>query len=197
MQYLLEQRASSAVLQSPAASASAVASDARDEGAAVESSGGPAAFVFPPLFDCPPFFPKKLLVRKVPWPEGASGAPLNATPEALRYMSHDPVPLVRMAYGFFYLPPAVAEALLHLALAAAVETLVVDFKCAERNLELPAAALVNFLPGLRSAHVAAFMKSGGLEGLVFRMGLEVLERRTLLGGAAVMLRLRANCLRTS
>lgn len=139
----------------------------------------------------PPLLSSKLLVRMVPWPADAGRAPLNVGQEALWHMAADPLSLVRMAYGLFYLPGLVAEDLLRLTVSAAHEALVVDFKCAERNLELPAVGLVSFLPGLRCAARAAFMKTGGLEGLVFRMGLPVIERRTLLAGAAVMLRLRA------
>ena len=196
MLHLPEQRTPSAVLQNAAAPAPSGASRAQGKGAEMGLPGGPEARVFPSLPGSPSFFPKNLFVRRVPWPVGASGAPLNASPEELWQMARDPVPLARMAYGFFYLPPAVAEDMMRLAVDAAEEVLVVDFKCAERNLELPAVALVNFLPGLWCGHGAAFMKAGGLEGLVFRMGLAVLERRTLLGGAAVMLRLQT-CLRAS
>lgn len=139
-----------------------------------------------------PCLSNKLLARTVSWPADAINAPLNVAPGALWHMADAPVSLVRMAYELFYLPSSVAENLLRLALSAADEVLVVDFKCAERNLELPAVALVNFLPGLRRAGRAAFMKTGGLEGLVFRMGLKIVGRRTLLAGASVMLRLRAN-----
>ncbi len=139
----------------------------------------------------PPLLSSKLLVRMVPWPADAGRAPLNAGQEALWHMAADPLSLVRMAYGLFYLPGFAAEDLLRLTVSAAHEALVVDFKCAERNLELPAVGLMNILPGLRHVARREFMKTGGLEGLVFRMGLPVIERRTLLAGAAVMLRLRA------
>ena len=150
----------------------------------------PPAFAPQSQVGRPPFFSSSLLARMVPWPADAGRAPLNVAQEALWYMAAAPVSLVRMAYRLFYLPPAMAEDLLRLTVAAADEALVVDFKCAERNLELPAVGLMHFLPGLRCAARRDFMKTGGLEGLVFRMGLRVIERRTLLAGAAVMLRLR-------
>ena len=148
------------------------------------------AFAPQPLAARPPFFSSSLLARMVTWPADAGRAPLNVAQEALWRMAAAPVSLVRMAYGLFYLPAATAEDLLRLTVTAADEALIVDFKCAERNLELPAVGLMNFLPGVRCAARREFMKTGGLEGLVFRMGLHVIERRTLLAGAAVMLRVR-------
>ncbi|MBB5142482.1 hypothetical protein [Desulfovibrio intestinalis] len=78
-----------------------------------------------------------------------------------------------------------------LTTAAAREVLVVDFKCAERNLELPCALLAAGVRGVWYAHTSLFMRAGGLEGLVYRLGLTVSGRQNLLGGAAVMLRVSA------
>ncbi|ATD81358.1 MULTISPECIES: hypothetical protein [Desulfovibrio] len=163
-----------------------------EESEHAEPPSGASALTPQTLAVCPPFLSGKLLARMTPWPVDSINAPLNASPEALWHMTGAPVSLVRMAYELFCRPPSAAEDLLRLASSAADEVLVVDFKCAERNLELPAVALVNFLPDLRRVARTAFLKTGGLEGLVFRTGLKIVERRTVLAGAAVMLRLRTN-----
>lgn len=140
---------------------------------------------------CPRFFPYTTIASRIPWPAEARSAPLNVTPESLRTMVHCPAPLIRLAYRLFYLPLAQAEALLSLAVTAARDVLIVDFKCAERNLELPSAVLAACLRGRGPAHASSFMRSGGLEGMVHRLQLKVSARHTLLGGAAVMLRISA------
>ncbi len=140
---------------------------------------------------CPRFFPFATLASRIPWPDDVGSAPLNVAPASLRQMVDCPAPLVRLAYRLFYLPLAQGEALLSLTAAAAREVLVVDFKCAERNLELPCALLAAGLRGVGHAHASPFMRAGGLEGLVYRLGLTVFGRQNLLGGAAVMLRVSA------
>ena len=45
-------------------------------------------------------------------------------------MTGEPLPCVRLAYAFFYLPTAQAAALLRLSLDAANQVLAVDFKLA-------------------------------------------------------------------
>ena len=137
----------------------------------------------------PRFFPSAALAAKIPWAVEALSTPLNPAPESLYSMLGAPWPLLRMAYRLFYLSQPQGEALLSLALAAAKEVLVADFKCAERNLELPCVAAAACLRGLCGARSIAFMHAGGLEGMVHRLGLTVSERRPLLGGAAVLLRL--------
>lgn len=118
-------------------------------------------------------------------------------------MSGTPLPCVRLAYVLSSLPTPQAEALLRLALDAASLVLAVDFKLAERNLELPAVLGARCIAGLGTlcgkrrgnretdgdATPANFLRHGGIEGLARQVGAVVLERRTLLGGAAALLRL--------
>lgn len=139
---------------------------------------------------CPRFFPYNTLASRIPWPDDAHSAPLNVALAPLRQMVDSPVPLMRLAYRLFYLSRPQGEALLSLATAAARDVVVVDFKCAERNLELPCALLAACLRG-GHAHASPFMRAGGLEGLVYRLGLTVSDRQNFLGGAAVMLRISA------
>ena len=139
----------------------------------------------------PRFFPGATLEARIPWPVETLSAPLNPDPECLHRMLGAPRPLLRMAYRLFYLSLPQGEALLSLALTAAREVLVADFKCAERNLELPCITAAACLRGLCGVRGAAFIRAGGLEGMVHRLELTVSERHPLLGGAAVLLRLRA------
>ena len=139
----------------------------------------------------PRFFPAAALAARIPWPVEALSTPLNPAPESMHSMLGAPWPLLRMAYRLFYLSQPQGEALLSLALAGAKEVLVADFKCAERNLELPCVAAAACLRRLCGVWGTSFMRAGGLEGMVHRLGLTVSERHPLLGGAAVLLRLHA------
>ena len=139
----------------------------------------------------PRFFPSAALTARIPWPVEVLSTPLNPAPESLHGMLGTPRPLLRMAYRLFYLSLPQGEALLSLALTAAREVLVADFKCAERNLELPFAIAAACLRGLCGARSTSFMRAGGLEGMVHRLGPTVSARYPLLGGAAVLLRLHA------
>jgi len=174
-----------------------------------------------PLPSGPPaFFPQAALARHIPWPQEALLAPLNPAPGVLEYRIQSvlhtglgtgpgaPLPCVRLAYALWYLPPDQGEGLLRLALKAATLVLAVDFKLAERNLELPAVLAARCFTGLAaccrprpayseqekaatqaSATPQNFLRHGGIEGLASRAGAVVLQRRTLLGGAAALLHL--------
>ena len=143
------------------------------------------------------FPPLKMAAACVPWPVDARRTRLNPPPGTLRFLAVHRMPLIRLAFTLFYMPPATGAAYLHLALLAAREVVVADFKPAERNLEMPACLLARCLPGLWpwNAVSGAFLRNGGAEGLAAkvgeRAGAQVTERRVLLGGAAVLLRLRA------
>ena len=147
---------------------------------------------------CPAFFPQASLARRVPWPAAHAHAPLNPTVQALRAEAGT-LPCVRLAYTFFFLPAAQAQALLELALGAADLVLAADFKLAERNLELPATLAAGGLMALAGRGIFSgrqipadndFMRMGGIEGLARQSRATVLERRTLLGGAAALLHLQ-------
>jgi hypothetical protein len=152
-------------------------------------SGQPAWKGLTDIPEPPRFFPAAALAARILWPAEALSAPFNPAPESMHSMLGAPWPLMRMAYRLFYLSQPQGEALLSLALTAAREVLVADFKCAERNLELPCVVAAACLRGLCGAWGTSFMRTGGLEGMVHRLGLTVSERRPLLGGAAVLLRL--------
>ncbi|VZH35363.1 conserved protein of unknown function [Desulfovibrio sp. 86] len=162
-----------------------------DQEMSVLHSDQPAWRGLTDLPEPPRFFPSAALAARIPWPVEALATPLNPAPESLYSMLGAPRPLLCMAYRLFYLSLPQGEAFLSLALAAASEVLVADFKCAERNLELPCAAAAACLRGLCGVRGTSFMRAGGLEGMVHRLELTVSERRTLLGGAAVLLRLHA------
>ena len=125
----------------------------------------------------PPRFPRNFLAARVPWPKAAldmpTSGPLNPSKAWLQAAVPGSAAYIRLAFALWYLP-------------------------LERNLELPACllarALLGFWPDLwpsrrGGAAFASFLKQGGLEGCVQRAGLRVSERRPLLGGAAVLLRL--------
>lgn len=165
----------------------------------------PSPASFPSLR--PAFFLQTVLTRRTPWPPEARLAPLNPDPGMLMDATGAPLPCVRLAYVLSSLPPDQGEALLRLALKTTTQVLAVDFKLAERNLELPAVLGARCLAGLatlcrkrREPRKAAganaahpdFLRHGGIEGLALRAGAVVLERRTLLGGAAALLRLAGN-----
>ncbi len=73
------------------------------------------------------------------------------------------------------------------------ELTLIGWKVPERNLDFPAHWLSGLfmlvLGGGQWARYLVFMRGRGLEGLVSRARREVLFRRPLLGGAAVLLRL--------
>lgn len=147
------------------------------------------------------FFPFALLRARVPWPLEARAALLNPSwaelqrlVEKNRHLPPRDTACICLAYRLFYLPCEEGAALLSLAGQAGGPVLAADFKPAERNLELPATFLARALPGLWPCCAAGsalmhFLRRGGPEGLARRAGLAVLGRQSLLGGAAVLLRL--------
>ena len=150
----------------------------------------------------PPRFPRNFLAARVPWPKAAldmpTSGPLNPSKAWLQAAVPGSAAYIRLAFALWYLPLDEGAALLNLAARTGREVLAADFKPPERNLELPACllarALLGFWPDLwpsrrGGAAFASFLKQGGLEGCVQRAGLRVSERRPLLGGAAVLLRL--------
>lgn len=152
----------------------------------------------------PPFFFGAILAGRVPWPEEARAAslnhpsPLNPPRKWLLAAAPGSASHIRLAYNLFYLPAEEGVAVLRLAARAGRQVLAADFKPPERNLELPACLMARavlqcwpgFWPGTRAgAALTNFLERGGLEGLVRGAGLRVLARRTLLCGAAALLRL--------
>ena len=150
----------------------------------------------------PSRFPRNFLAARVPWPKAALDMPtsglLNPSQAWLQAAVPGSAAYIRLAFALWYLPLDEGAALLNLAARTGREVLAADFKPPERNLELPACllarALLGFWPDLwpsrrGGAAFASFLKQGGLEGCVQRAGLRVSERRPLLGGAAVLLRL--------
>ena len=164
------------------------------------------------LCPCPVFFPQAALARRVPWPQMYASAPLNPGMPALAGAARSTsLPCVRLGFALWYLPADQAQALLRLALEASHLVLVADFKLAERNLELPATLaargvmkltgmLARILYGARKytpteaqpgrAAQTDFMQRGGIEGLVYRGGTLVHERRPIFAGAAALLHLQ-------
>lgn len=139
---------------------------------------------------------RALLARKVPWPD--TNAPLISRPDALLaalpdWLEAEPhsLPPLRLAYVLSTLPLTTATALARVAALASCRLWLTDMVPAERNLGLPAALCCRLLPGLHplgaaSAHGRQWLARGGLEGCLYQAGLRALSRRTLLGGAALL-----------
>ena len=146
----------------------------------------------------PPRFPRNFLAARVPWPKAAldmpTSGPLNPSKAWLQAAVPGSAAYIRLAFALWYLPLDEGAALLNLAARTGREVLAADFKPLELPACLLARALLGFWPDLwpsrrGGAAFASFLKQGGLEGCVQRAGLRVSERRPLLGGAAVLLRL--------
>ena len=150
----------------------------------------------------PPRFPRNFLAARVPWPKAAldmpTSGPLNPSKAWLQAAVPGSAAYIRLAFALWYLPLDEGAAQLNLAARTGRDVLAADFNPPERHPELPACllarALLGFWPDLwpsrrGGAAFASFLKQGGLEGCVQRAGLRVSERRPLLGGGAVLLRL--------
>lgn len=143
---------------------------------------------------------RPLLARRVPWPPAR--ADLICRPEELRAAlptwldapAHS-LPPLRLAYVLSTIPLPVAGALARAAFLACRQLWLADFLPAERNLGLPAALCCRLLPGLwplgaGSAPGRQWLERGGLEGCLYAAGLHAAARRTLLGGAALLVSCR-------
>lgn len=88
------------------------------------------------------------------------------------------------------MPLSMAEKLVSEGLRVAPRLLVVDYRLAERNLDLPAvfltALLERMVGGEHYRNYRLFMRAGGMEGLITRCGLRVLRRERLFGGAGTL-----------
>lgn len=135
---------------------------------------------------------RRFLRGRIPWPAGGRAD----MPPALGELLTLPVaalPVVRLGYVLYRLPFACACAVARACACACRELWLADFVPAERNLGLAAACAARLLPGLRpwgSASAAGrdWLAHGGLEGCLYGAGLRCLSRRTLLGGAALLVR---------
>ena len=135
---------------------------------------------------------RRFLCSRVPWPEGGEADALPA-PDILLRMPAGGLPLLRLGYTLHMLPFAVACAVARACACACRELWLAEFVPAERNLGLAAACAARALPGLRpwgrtSAAGRDWLAHGGLEGCLYTAGLRCLSRRTLLGGAALLVR---------
>ena len=67
-------------------------------------------------------------------------------------------------------------------------SILVEHRLPERNIDIPACMLAGFIERLLGKAVrtnfCAYMEAGGLEGLLAREGVQVLQRERVLGGAA-------------
>lgn len=83
-----------------------------------------------------------------------------------------------------------ADAVLHELLRVAAVVIVADFCLAERNLEVPATAVIRAVEwsvgGEHYRNCRRFMEHGGLEGLLYRHRLTALSRAHALGGGATV-----------
>ena len=86
------------------------------------------------------------------------------------------------------LPDALAVAALRVVREAGLPCYVVDFCLAERNICLPAVALARGVMACDAAAgaCAAYMRAGGLEGLLARADMRPAWRRSLWGGALTL-----------
>ncbi len=139
---------------------------------------------------------RPLLASRVPWPPARAvlicrAAELRAAlPAWLDAPAHS-LPPLRLAYVLSTVPLPVAGALARAAFLACRQIWLADFLPAERNLGLPAALCCRLLPGLWplgscSAPGRQWLERGGLEGCLYAADLHAAARRTLLGGAALL-----------
>lgn len=100
-----------------------------------------------------------------------------------------------MALALHTMPPAIGQAVVAQMLRVARYCVVADYRLAERNCDVPAAALgraVEWLVG--GEHYAcyrAFMTGGGIEGFAHSQGYSPIERHRILGGAGAIIVLKA------
>lgn len=135
---------------------------------------------------------RRMLLARVPWPEGGRPDALPA-PHILLTLAVGSLPVLRLGYVLHVLPFADACAVAYACACACRELWLADFVPAERNLGLVAALAARALPGLRpwgssSAAGRDWLAHGGLEGCLYGAGLSCLSRRTFLGGAALLVR---------
>ena len=135
---------------------------------------------------------RRFLRGRVPWPGGGKADRPPALDDVLA-LPVDALPVLRLGYVLHVLPFAEACAVALACACACRELWLADIVPAERNLGLAAACAVRLLPGLRpwggtSAAGREWLAHGGLEGCLYGAGLRCLSRRTLLGGAALLVR---------
>lgn len=143
------------------------------------------------------------LCRRVPWPDASRALPCNALPDLPGTTAQAPFAVLpelpagslaglRLGYVLFSLPWPDAVSLLRACALATRQLWLADFILAERNLGLPAALLRRFLPGFRpwgpATPARIWLRRGGLEGCLHAAGLAAAQRRTLLAGAAALIR---------
>lgn len=135
---------------------------------------------------------RRLLRGLVPWPEGGRADRLPA-PQDVLTLPAGGLNALRLGYVLHRLPFDAACAVARACACACRELWLADFVPAERNLGLVAACAARLLPGLlpwgeASAAGRDWLAHGGLEGCLYGAGLRCLSRRTLLGGAALLVR---------
>ena len=143
------------------------------------------------------------LCRRVPWPDVSRALPCNALPDlpgttaqapfaSLPELPAGSLEGLRLGYVLFSLPWPDAVSLLRACALAARQLWLADFILAERNLGLPAALLRRLLPGFLpwgpATPARTWLRRGGLEGCLRDAGLAAAQRRTLLAGAAALIR---------
>ena len=128
------------------------------------------------------------LCRRVPWPDASRALPCNVLPD----LPAGSLEGMRLGYVLFSLPWPDAVSLLRACALAARQLWLADFILAERNLGLPAALLRRLLPGFLpwgpATPARIWLRRGGLEGCLRAAGLAAAQRRTLLAGAAALIR---------
>ena len=143
------------------------------------------------------------LCRRVPWPDASRALPCNVLPDlpgttaqapfaALPDLPAGSLEGMRLGYALFSLPWPDAVSLLRACALAARQLWLADFILAERNLGLPAALLRRLLPGFLpwgpATPARIWLRRGGLEVCLRDAGLAAAQRRTLLAGAAALIR---------
>ena len=150
--------------------------------------------------------------RRVPWPDVSRALPCNTLPglpgttAQAPFASLPDLPAgslegLRLGYVLFSLPWPDAVSLLRACALAARQLWLADFILAERNLGLPAALLRRLLPGFLpwgpATPARIWLRRGGLEGCLRDAGLAAAQRRTLLAGAAALIRVAPVRLQTT
>ena len=101
-----------------------------------------------------------------------------------RFSSSERTVLAVSSFGLSLLSANELDLLLDSVHAAADFAIIIDFKCAERNIELPATLVMHGIRRLLTDAKKPYAETGGLEALLYaqRSRFQVMERHSLIGG---------------
>lgn len=121
----------------------------------------------------------------IPFPAGKQVSIISAVGEGCGASCHDGGTVLALSsFALSQLSGSVLEAHLEEIHRSAQTVIFIDFKVAERNIELPAAMLFGALRRFCTHASNAFHRAGGMEGLLHdaRHRFRIVERETRMGG---------------